>query len=606
MELGLISEAGDKLRVQRTRELGLIGASSQEVAEWLSSDDGPPNEIIEQICSASIIRDELIPKMSIDQTEMERFHFVSAAVGSSRAARDAKKAGQIIAAAKALENTAKGEYDRLRGRVNELLEQLTRLRDLASRATDIGSAHRIIQEHLSLPSDTPEELERVRAAVASRRIDLTNLRTLISDIEDARELFQEADHRRGASLVDDLEKQKAQVSSRIKAADRNLRSLKVRTDAGGASAAGLKMLSALLQLTEHVDTIDGHCPVCDTLLTEPEFRQGVNLARRRVSEKNRAAAEFATKESNLEREIARWQSELTNIEAKLRDQLSEATSLKNREADLLARSSSIGIRISQLSEAGALISRSETVAASLVLIERALQIIELSRSTSAIATIESDLSSARDQAAEAEGAYARAEKVVQTARDIDHSVQRAGNEISEERLAMISPLLSDLYQRLRPHIDLRNIEYRLRGDIRRFLRLSVGEDLNPQFMFSSGQRRAAGLAFLLSVYLSSSRSILRSLMLDDPVQHIDDYRALNLVEVLGALRRSDRQIVCAVEDEALAALLTRRLRSSFESPGMWHRLKVGTDGTPIIASSTAVKPLPERALAYAEDSLGMM
>jgi len=27
-------------------------------------------------------------------------------------------------------------------------------------------------------------------------------------------------------------------------------------------------------------------------------------------------------------------------------------------------------------------------------------------------------------------------------------------------------------------------------------------------------------------------------LLDDPVQHIDDYRALNLVEVLAAIRRT--------------------------------------------------------------------
>lgn len=51
----------------------------------------------------------------------------------------------------------------------------------------------------------------------------------------------------------------------------------------------------------------------------------------------------------------------------------------------------------------------------------------------------------------------------------------------------------------------------------------------------------------------------RTLLLDDPVQHIDDFRALHLVELLAAVGRDHRQIVCAVEDSALADLLTRRL-----------------------------------------------
>ena len=59
---------------------------------------------------------------------------------------------------------------------------------------------------------------------------------------------------------------------------------------------------------------------------------------------------------------------------------------------------------------------------------------------------------------------------------------------------------------------------------------------------------AAGLAFLLAVHLSRPWCAWQSLLLDDPVQHIDDYRALNLVEVLTAIRRTGRQVIVAVED----------------------------------------------------------
>lgn len=72
---------------------------------------------------------------------------------------------------------------------------------------------------------------------------------------------------------------------------------------------------------------------------------------------------------------------------------------------------------------------------------------------------------------------------------------------------------------------------------------------------------AAGLSFLLAVHLSRPWCAWQSLLLDDPVQHIDDYRAVNLAEVITAVRRTGEQVIVAVEDPALADLLCRRLRS---------------------------------------------
>src|SRR5689334_3813915 len=98
------------------------------------------------------------------------------------------------------------------------------------------------------------------------------------------------------------------------------------------------------------------------------------------------------------------------------------------------------------------------------------------------------------------------------------------------------PLLKELYLRLRPHTEWRDIETDFGGKIKASLNFTVGEGKNPQFLFSSGQRRAFGLSFLLAIHLSRPWSKLKALLLDDPVQHIDDFRALNLVEILSAIR----------------------------------------------------------------------
>jgi energy-coupling factor transporter ATP-binding protein EcfA2 len=128
------------------------------------------------------------------------------------------------------------------------------------------------------------------------------------------------------------------------------------------------------------------------------------------------------------------------------------------------------------------------------------------------------------------------------------------------------------------------------------MKLQVGEQLNPQFLFSSGQRRATGLAFLLSVNLSIAWSRWKSILLDDPVQHIDDFRAVHLAEVMAHLVNEHRQIICAVEDVALADLLCRRLPVGL--PGDAQRITLGPDkdGALAVQEQRVLMPLVKRSL----------
>ena len=156
--------------------------------------------------------------------------------------------------------------------------------------------------------------------------------------------------------------------------------------------------------------------------------------------------------------------------------------------------------------------------------------------------------------------------------------------------------MSELYRRLRPHPIWRDIEYSIRGDVKRFLKLQVGNELNPQFLFSSGQRRATGLAFLLSVNISLAWSRWRSILLDDPVQHVDDFRTIHLAEVLAQLVSEGRQIICSVEDPALADLLCRRLPVSHAGEAKRVTLGLGVDGSSAKIAERALNPFARRTL----------
>jgi chromosome segregation protein len=77
---------------------------------------------------------------------------------------------------------------------------------------------------------------------------------------------------------------------------------------------------------------------------------------------------------------------------------------------------------------------------------------------------------------------------------------------------------------------------------------------------------------------------------------------LNLVEVLGAIRRTGRQVIVAVEDVALADVLCRRLRSSIGDFGRRFDLRTSKTGTAEIAVARDIHPMPREVLHLARAS----
>jgi chromosome segregation protein len=232
-------------------------------------------------------------------------------------------------------------------------------------------------------------------------------------------------------------------------------------------------------------------------------------------------------------------------------------------------------------------------------LERALFILETSSAHDRVTALEDHIEQLRMQLSEENARLASAERTIDVVRQINNAAMEIPNQVMTEQFDTVMPLLKELYQRLRPHTDWSEIEIDFGGRVRASLNFVVGDEYNPQFLFSSGQRRAAGIAFLLAIHLSRPWSRLHSLLLDDPVQHIDDYRALNLVEVLSAVRRTGRQVIVAVEDPALADVLCRRLRSTNLDAGRRFELGTSKNGSAVIERQVDIFPLPRAILKIA-------
>lgn len=93
------------------------------------------------------------------------------------------------------------------------------------------------------------------------------------------------------------------------------------------------------------------------------------------------------------------------------------------------------------------------------------------------------------------------------------------------------------------------------------------------------------------------------ILLDDPVQHVDDFRTVHLAEVLAHLCQSGRQIICAVEDSALADLMCRRLPTSEAAPGTRISLGNDADGALSVTRVEQIAPMNRRVLVPTDTSL---
>ena len=593
-----VDRDGKSFSVTRTREGGADKTAGDIEAALCQG--AVPEDPLRQLCKTSIIRDEWIAALSLDLSETQRFDLVRAALGSIEGSDLAAKAKSVVSIAEAALSGIEAIYEQARSQLSGGLVQLSQASDAAARNSDVSAAMAILDDFV--PRESGELAQRLDVA----RRELPERRQRLEGLNQA--VFESRELAGLQATFDGAEATAARETARTTLAASRAALAKAQADIESAlrsyeiEARANEIAASLSVLVEHGESLGLHndnCPLCAAHRTATEFKRGVALARARIDKL--ASGVNAARELLAAARAAALdpQREAAEAEGVWASHEAAQAEFQQRQAALLALLEHHGLDGKHASEPDLLEREASVERDRLVELERALNSLDASRAVGLLTSVDARVSAYRRQVDVTADDLARAQSAVAVAKSLEKSVRRSASEIVDERLALISPLLNELYQRLRPHADWRSIEYSIRGDVRRFLSLKVGNDLNPQFVFSSGQRRAAGLAFLLSVHLARSWARWDSLLLDDPVQHIDDFRALHLVEVLAALRQDGRQIVIAVEDEALADLLCRRLLSTDDQPGRRFTIDVGEKGSADVTARVDIPPMPRGILRQA-------
>jgi DNA repair exonuclease SbcCD ATPase subunit len=602
VRIGFADENGIEQVITRTRESG-VDTEPSTLQSFLCQGDAVPDDALGQMMRTSLIRDELIAALSQDLTETERFELVRAALGTIGGPDFAEKANTIQSTVDASLRRANLAYDSAREALNEANTQLSQARDAASRTGDISAALKLVQTTepdpvLNVP--LAQQLVRARALLARDRQRLNGYGEAALQLRELNLYRQEIGMETLPDRIQAARQSLAQAAARHKETDDAFAKAEQQLVAEQEADAMATALAGLIEHGEHVGLDDGHCPLCNAVRSREEFEAGLGHARARLANMGSRMDEVIAALT-----VAQNARTAADKERQTRDQEvlgleNVLVSLREREERHIEIFDRYGLEHALANDMQALDAKLEAERSRLLDYERAILTLDASTAVQQVQALEERTRQLRAEVDRSADVLTTQQAAAAKAKALERGVKLAAGEIIDERLSAISPLLNELYQRLRPHAEWKNIEYAVRGEVRRFLSLRVGDNLNPQFVFSSGQRRTAGLAFLLSVHLARSWCRWNSLLLDDPVQHIDDYRALNLVEVLAAIRQSGRQVICAVEDQALADLLCRRL-SGASAEGT--RIDLGHFGDGMVSHQRIVAPLPRATLQPAKVAL---
>jgi DNA repair exonuclease SbcCD ATPase subunit len=599
VKVGFADDAGTPFVITHTRGRGSDRSPEEIAGRFCQTDGAVP---LATVMQTSLIRDELIAAFSLDLPEQARFEAVRTAIGSMLGPDYSRRTKAIVDAA---EKAKDAQQNRVQQRQNELgrvLGELTEARSAAERSSNVADALQLLDGlDVALPEALAARIEAVRNLIVEKR---SALQRLEGARQRAVELQGELGFFRSAAGQEEMTAAGAAVAAaqRLSALAQQRLGAIVQSDTIVRESDDFAAhMTALLEHGTALGLQDGHCPLCNAPHSAQEFEQAIAATRARLAEigerlraSAQAVAEARSAASTAGDDLIRAQQRQEELISR-KNHLDTALALV---AETYA-AASLSARAEDPEQAESLLLQERQV---LVRLERALLILESSGAVDRVRSLEGRVAGLRESVEREIAQLTAAEKALEAARQIDSSARTVANEILAEQFDTVMPLLKELYRRLRPHSEWKDIEVEFGGRVRASLNFSVEGGRNPQFLFSSGQRRAAGLAFLLAIHLSRQWCRWQSLLLDDPVQHIDDYRALNLVEVLAAIRRTGRQVIVAVEDPALADVLCRRLRASLDDFGRRFDLHTSKTGAAEIAETQDIHTLPRAVLGFAQAS----
>jgi len=182
------------------------------------------------------------------------------------------------------------------------------------------------------------------------------------------------------------------------------------------------------------------------------------------------------------------------------------------------------------------------------------------------AALELEIKTVRKEVTELDRLLAAREQTGDSAAQILDGLREAAADVVEFRLQHIEPLLQRIYARIDPHPAFKAIKFHSwfrhgRGHLATRIDDSVANvwTEQPARVLSSSQMNAVAAAVFLAFNIGVQTLPLKTAVLDDPLQSLDDVNLLGLLDLLRRVK-GRRQLLLSTHDVRFGRLLARKLR----------------------------------------------
>lgn len=157
----------------------------------------------------------------------------------------------------------------------------------------------------------------------------------------------------------------------------------------------------------------------------------------------------------------------------------------------------------------------------------------------------------------------------QTLEQIISASTEAIQEISESILAQHEYFINSIYKKINPHPLFNKIEFIFDKNSRGndILNINCVNDkidnkVNPAFAFSSAQVNVVAVSIFLGVALRQECSNLKTILLDDPIQNMDDLNVISFIDILRncLTTQNKKQIIISTHDQDFFRLMLKKFR----------------------------------------------
>ena len=560
--------------------LEIVGAATpslfgDEAEEWIGRSLIPhePKALAMALTTCGLLQQDVMRSV-LEAKASDRYAHISAVLGLSdlegfeRALQDSAKeaagssqlAEQALLDAGKLVETASLRADTLKQRATQR----------ASVEVARGTLRRALEEiPKSVRAEVPEAMAAAQARGLARHSRQLGLRVgdLLEAARGLRKQKTDLDAALGPDRLEQLDGAIKDASTTLQMAEAEQRQCAAMLSAAEKASEQMTRLAAAA-----IPLLTNQCPVCGQSIDPQQVEKHLRELETDISTlvEYRRSVETATEKAKTARERkqalqdeyvgARMNRDrLERLRQKEESLVAEVTALTNDSSTPIALN---GLSYDEIEHWGPETIGSLGRLASVL--ETYSDVLAESQATGEIARAESEFVSAQAMLQERRVSCQQIASRAAQLKQLSDAATKARVDVTTARFAAIEPLVTDIYSRLDPHPAFKSIGFKHDLYYRKGTSTPVvsdivaGVDADPLIVFSASQANIAALSYFLAMSLGAGKRALPFVLLDDPLQSMDDVNVLGFADLCRFLR-ADRQLLLSTHDRRFANLLRRKL-----------------------------------------------